>query len=103
MTPKTYDEWKPDEFDPGSDQLSAQAGERESEAVVRDPEIDAPPQITRVGNTPPQPVNVELDRSVSDPSAPPQVTRLELRSHLEAQPATDDRFGDTALDREARR
>jgi hypothetical protein len=100
---KHYKEWTPDVFDPGSDPLSAQVGDRESESVVRDPEIDQPATITRVSNSPPQPRAVELDRNVTDPNAAPVVDRIELRSHLEAQPPTEDRFGDAALDRETGR
>jgi hypothetical protein len=81
MTPKTYDEWRPDEFDVGSDPLSA-------------PEAGTQPETIVVHNRPPQPITVEPDRNVNDPSAPPVVTRVDLRSHLQTQPESTDRFGE---------
>lgn len=89
-----YEQWEPPGFDPGTDELSAHVGRQEDRDIIRDPEFNQPPTITRVGNQPPQPVNVELDRSVNDPSAAPEVTRVELRGHLERQPASTDRFGE---------
>jgi hypothetical protein len=95
MTPKQYPEWTPDDLQPGDepsvDPLSEQVAAREDERLLADPEIDAPPKIERVGNTPPQPiVNVELNRSVTDPSAAPVVEHVDATAHLkDRQPSTD--------------
>jgi hypothetical protein len=88
---KHYKEWEPEPYDPAADELSVQVGAREDERLLADPEIDAPPRIEHVGNTPPQPVTVELDRSPHDPN-PPHIERVEQRSHLERQPEPTNRF-----------
>jgi hypothetical protein len=92
---KHYKEWTPEDLEPGDqpsvDPLSEQVAAREDERSFADPEIDAAPKITRVGNTPPQPiVNVELNRSVTDPSAAPVVEHVDATAHLkDRQPSTD--------------
>jgi hypothetical protein len=98
-TPK-YEQWKPEEYDPGEDPLSAQVGARESEDVVRDPEVDTAPTITRIGNLPPQPVAAVVDHSPHDPNGP-VVDRVEQAHHLLPRRESTDRFGDAALDSES--
>jgi hypothetical protein len=95
---KHYEEWTPEPFDPGTDALSAQVGERETEGVQRDPEIDAAPVITRVFNgrqASPQPATV-------DHYLPPGPSeRVEVRGHLDQPPVSTDRHSDEVLNREA--
>jgi hypothetical protein len=100
---KHYEEWTPEPFDPGTDALSAQVGERETEGVQRDPEIDAQPVITRVHNgRQASPREAFVDHYAGPPAGtPPVVDRVEIRSHLEPRPESTDRHSDDQLDRQA--
>lgn len=95
-----YKQWTPEEFDPATDPLSEQVGERETEDVQRDPEADAQPEIIRVGNTPPQPVPAFVDHGQLDPTVPP-VDRVDATAHLQGgQPSTDPHSDDQLDHRE---
>jgi hypothetical protein len=95
-----YKQWTPEPFDPGTDPLSAQVGARESEDVIRDPEADAAPTITRVGNAPPQPRPVEISSAgfhepSEHPDTPVTVDRVDATAHLQGgQPSTDPHSDD---------
>jgi|GEM_PF-5621668 len=86
-----YPQWEPPPFDPGDDALSAHVGEQEDRDVIRDPLADAPAKVVHVSNHPPQPRPAVLERTPHDPNAG-YVDRVELRSHLERQPESTDRF-----------
>jgi hypothetical protein len=101
--PKQYEQWVPDALkdepqDFATDPLSEAVGRREDLDVIRDPEIDARPVITRVFNgRQAQPVPAQVDHYV--PPGPDD--RVEVRSHLEPQPVSTDRHSDDVLNREA--
>jgi hypothetical protein len=98
--PKQYDQWVPDalkdepqEF--ATDPLSEAVGRREDLDVIRDPEIDAAPVITRVGNRAPQPVPAVVDHYAGpDPSAAPVVDHVDATAHLKERQPSADRFSD---------
>lgn len=103
MAKKTYPQWEPPEFDPGTDPLSAQVGDRETEDVQRDPEADAAPVIVHVHNgRQASPREAFVDHYAGPPAGtPPVVDRVEVRGHLEPRPESTDRHSDDQLNRQA--
>jgi hypothetical protein len=97
---KTYEQWTPEPQDPYDDPLANQVGVRETERVIADPEVDAPPVIVKVGSTP-QPVLTTIDHRVPYDPNEGHVERIELTGHLERPAPSTDRFSDDTLDREA--
>lgn len=100
---KTYEQWQPDaltpgEHDPGTDALSAAVGRQEDLDVLRDPELDAQPEVIRVFNgRQAQPVPATVDHYL--PPGPSE--RVEVRGHLDQPVESTDRHSDAVLNRAA--
>jgi len=98
-----YEQWLPEDLQPGlqepaTDPLSEAVGRREDLDVLRDPELDAQPEVVRVFNgRQAQPVPAVVDHYM--PPGPSE--RVEVRQHLDQPPVSTDRHSDDALNREA--
>jgi hypothetical protein len=95
MTPTKYPQWTPDHT---SNQVGDPRDDLESlddRDILRNPGAFGQPEtVTRVGNRPPQPRPVELDRAIVDPSAAPVVDRVDATAHLKDRRPSTDRYGD---------